>query len=217
MRVFILLIISISVFAQSDPWKNVYTESAWRERDVWQKPDEIIRQLNIKIGSQVADIGSHEGYMTFKLAKVVGEAGKVYAVDVDQYKLDKLKQHADERKVKNIETIKGDYDNPKLPSGSLDAVIILDTYHEMDDHDDILNHIKVALKSGGHLVLCEPIDDDRRSSTRAVQEGKHELGMSFAIEDLTKAGFKILFKKDPFVDREKIKGDVMWLLVAVKE
>lgn len=216
MRFIFPLLFCVSVYGQSDPWKNVYIEGAWKERDAWQKPEELIRQLALSDGSTVADIGSHEGYLTFKLSKAVGEGGKVFAVDVDQNKLDKLKEHARDRLAKNIQTVKGDYDDPKLPVNALDAVIILDTYHEMDDHDEMLQHIKRALKKGGRLVLCEPIAEARRDQPRAVQEGKHELGMNYAIEDLLKAGFHIITKKDRFVDRENIKGDMMWLLVAVK-
>ena len=210
------MLLSTASFAQ-DQWKNVYTESAWAERDKWQKADELIRQLNIKSGSKVADIGSHEGYMTVKLSSIVGSKGKVLAVDVSQSKLDKLKDHLTKRCIANVELIKGDYDNPKLPINSLDAVIILDTYHEMDEHDKILQHIKASLKSGGRLVLCEPIADERRKLVRKEQEAKHELSMNFAQEDLQKAGFTILKQQDPFVDRSKEKGDKMWLIVAVKK
>lgn len=212
----LLMILSLSSFGQ-DQWKNVYTESAWAERDKWQKADELIRQLNIKSGSKVADVGSHEGYMTVKLAAVVGSAGKVLAVDVSQSKLDKLKQHIVKRSIKNVTLIKGEYDDPKLPLNVLDAVIILDTYHEMDDHDKILQHIKASLKTGGRLVLCEPIADERRKLIRKDQEAKHELSMSFALDDLLKAGFIILKQQDPFIDRSKEKGDKMWLIVAVNK
>lgn len=169
--------------------------------------------MKIDKTSVVADIGCNEGYLTFKLADV---AAKVYAVDVDQLKLDKLTRRKGEMKVRNVEVVKGDYDNPKLPGNALDAVVILDTYHEMDDHDKILEHIMTALKKGGRLVICEPIAEKRRSFTREQQEGKHELGIKFALEDLEKAGFTIQEKTDPFVDREKVKGDKMWIIVAVK-
>lgn len=195
--------------AQTDAYKNVYTESAWEERDEWQKPGDIIKRMNIDKTSSVADIGCHEGYMSMKLARV---AKTVYAVDVDQPKLNKLAKH----KTPNIIPVKGDYDNPRLPENTLDAVVILDTYHEMDDHDDILRHVFAALKKGGRLVICEPIADSRRKLARSEQERKHELGMNFALEDLAKAGFTILEKTDPFVDREKVKGDKMWIIVAVK-
>jgi ubiquinone/menaquinone biosynthesis C-methylase UbiE len=211
----IFLLAGFTAFSQ-DPWKNIYSKPAWEARDQWQRADELISLMKIPEGSHVADIGCHEGYMTFKLAREVNNSGKVYAVDVDQSKLKKLDSYIADKKLTNIQTIKGDYDNPKLPPNQLDAVIILDTYHEMDDHDKILQHVKTALKKGGRLVICEPIADERRKLSRSVQEGKHELGMSYALEDLTKAGFRIIHQKDPFVDRTKEKGDKMWVVVAEK-
>ncbi len=212
-KVFLLLLIATIANAQ-DSWKDVYTESAWADRDRWQKADELIRQLNLKATGHVADVGCHQGYMTVKLA---AKAEKVYAVDVEQPKLDKLNAILIKRSIKNVTTIKGDYDDPKLEANTLDGVIILDTYHEMDDHDKILHHVLAALKPGGRLVLCEAIAESRRKESRSVQEGKHELGMNFALDDLRKAGFTIIKQQDPFVDRTSEKGDKMWLIVAVKE
>lgn len=211
-KVFLLLLIATIANAQ-DSWKDVYTESAWADRDRWQKADELIRQLNLKATSHVADVGCHQGYMTVKLA---GKAEKVYAVDVEQAKLDKLNAILINRSIKNVTTIKGDYDDPKLEANTLDGVIILDTYHEMNDHDKILQHVLAALKPGGRLVLCEAIAESRRKESRSVQEGKHELGMNFALDDLRKAGFTIIKQQDPFVDRTAEKGDKMWLIVAGK-
>lgn len=199
-----------------DSWKNVYSESAWADRDKWQKAEELIKYLNLKPSGQVADVGCHEGYMTVKLSAVVGASGKIYAVDVEQAKLDNLTAILTKRNITNVKAIKGDYDDPKLPVNQLDAVIILDTYHEMDDHDKILQHIKNSLKPGGRLVLCEAIADSRRSSSRSDQERKHELGLNFALEDLKKAGFTIVKQQDSFVDRTKEKGDKMWIIVASK-
>lgn len=216
MRFLLLFIIPCVLYAQ-DPWKNVYSQKAWAERDAWQKPQEIMKQLNIHEGSLVADVGCHEGYMTVKLAKAVGTKGKVFAVDIDQSKLDKLKINLSERKISNVTLIKGDDDNPNLATHSLDAVVIVDTYHEMDDHDKILQHVKTALKPGGRLVMCEPLADERKGKSRSDQESKHELGMNYALEDLEKAGFKILYKKEDFADRSKVKGDRMWIVTAQKK
>jgi ubiquinone/menaquinone biosynthesis C-methylase UbiE len=199
-----------------DAYKNIYSSHAWKERDKWQRPDELIRLMDISPGSQVGDIGCHEGYMSFKLSRVVGSSGKVHAVDVDESVLRKIRSSVKENEITNIEVIKGDYDDPKLPSGKLDAVIILDSYHEMDDHNEILQHVKSALKTGGKLVICEPVAEERRKLSRADQEKRHELGMKYALEDLKKAGFKIDYQKDPFIDRTKEKGDKMWVIVGVK-
>ena len=209
--VFFLLVVRI-VFAQTD----VYTEGTWAGRDAWQKPKELIRLLNVKEGGAVADIGCHEGYMTVKLAQAVGSSGKIYGVDVDQYKLDRLKQHLASRGLANVELIKGDYDDPKLPKNALDGVLVVDAYHEMDAYESILQHIRVSLKAGGRLVICEPIDDRRKNLSRKEQERKHEIGMNYVQQDLLAAGFNVIYAKEDFVDRVAIKGDRMWVVVAGK-
>ena len=199
-----------------DPWKNIYSQPAWAARDRWQRADELIRMMSISSRDKVADVGCHEGYMTFKLARVVGEEGTVYAVDVEAGKLEKVEKRAAANNLSQIKTVKGDYDNPNLPFNSLDAVLILDAYHEMDEHDAMLQHIKSSLKRGGRLVMCEPIAEERRKVSRADQEKKHELSMDYAIGDLERAGFKIILRKDRYIDRTKEKGDKMWVIVGEK-
>ncbi len=213
--IFFILLNATLAHAQ-DIWKDVYSETTWEDRDRWQKSEELIRQLGLAPGSRVADVGCHEGYMTVKLSVAVGQAGKVYAIDVEQQKLDRLKKVLDKRNISNVVPLKGEYDNPHLPENTLDAAIILDTYHEMTQHDEMLQHIKKALKPGGRLVLCEAIADSRRESARQDQERKHELGIQYAIQDLKKAGFTIVRQQDPYLDRTKEKGDKMWLLVLKK-
>ena len=210
-----LILICLSPLFQ-DQWKNVYTESAWAARDQWQKTDVLIKYLSLTGGSKIADIGCHEGYLTIKLSGIVGEMGKVYAVDVEKTKLDLLNANLQKREISNVTVVKGEYDNPLLPLNSLDAVVILDAYHEMNEYVKMLQHIKASLKSGGRLVLCEPIAEERRKLSRMDQKQKHELGMNFALEDLKKAGFSILKQQDPFVDRMKEKGDKMWVVVALR-
>lgn len=199
-----------------DTWKDVYSEKAWVDRDRWQKPAELIRYLQVRKGSKVADVGCHEGYMTVKLADAVGPQGTVYAVDIETSKLERLKTNVAERGLTNVEPVKGDEANPNLPAGSLDAALILDTYHEMDQHDEMLKQIKMALKPGGRLVLCEAIANSRRAATRDEQERKHELGLAFALQDVKKAGFSIVYQADRFIDRTAEKGDYMWILVVKK-
>lgn len=131
-------------------------------------------------------------------------------------KLDRLKKVLDKINISNVVPLKGEFDNPHLSENTPDAAIILDTYHEMTQHDEMLRHIKKALKPGRRLILCEAIADSRKESTRQDQARKHELGIQYAIEDLKKAGFTIILQKDPYLDRTKEKGDKMWLLVVKK-
>ena len=194
--------------------QNIYTQDTWKARDKWQRVPDILEAMGLQAGHAIADIGSHQGYMTMKFSKVVGSAGTVYAVDVSSKQLRTLDELLEEEKIENVKTILGDYDNPKLDRNSLDFAFIMDAYHEMDDYEDILAHIKVALKPGGKLVIMEPIADDRRGQSRSSQEARHELDMKYAVADLEKAGYRVLRQEDPFIDRTAKKHDKMWLLIA---
>jgi len=197
-------------------YKNIYRKSAWEERDKWQQPERIIAATGIGVGGIIADIGCHEGYMTVKFAARVGENGKVYAVDVNNYRLDRLRDYLEDQEILNVEVIKGDYDNPKLPADILDVVFILDTYHEMDEYKSMLGHIRKSLKPGGKLVIIEPIATDRESWSRSRQTGRHEIAIRYVEEELKESGFRISQREKTFLDRKEEKGDKLWLLVAVK-
>lgn len=205
------LILLLALGAWQDTWKDVYSEKAWADRDRWQKADKIIEELKLTAASQVADIGCHEGYLTVKLAAV---ASRVYAVDIESGKLERLKVVLERRKITNVTPVLGKTDDPRLPESKLDAVVILDTYHEIRSHQEVLSSIYLSLKPGGRLVICDPIADERRNMSRAEQASRHEVSMAFVKEDLEAAGFKILREQEDFVDRRKEKGDRMWLLVA---
>ncbi len=211
--VFIFLLFPLFIQAQ---YNNIYSESAWEERDRWQHSEWIIKAMDISEGAIVADIGCHEGYMSVKLSKAVGSGGKVYAVDVNASRLEKLNQYLKDREIENIKTIKGDYDNPRTPKNSLDAALILDTYHEIDDYQLVLKHLKASLKASGKLVIIEPIADERKDWTRKNQTARHEIAMRYVLKEVGKAGFKIIEQKDPFLDRTEEKGDKLWMIVAVK-
>lgn len=202
------------ISSQPGVWAQ-YRASEWADRDTWQNSEAILQSLNLSSGMSVADIGCHEGYLTMKLVSLVGEKGLVMAVDVEQYKLNKLERRLKQKHIDNVKTILGDYDDPKLPISSLDAVVILDAYHEMDDYQQILRHIYQALKPGGRLVLVEPIAASRLKWTRKDQAGKHEIALRYVLADLKEAGFTIRSKKDPFINRPS-KNDRMWMAVAIK-
>ncbi len=100
------------------------------QRDTWQRPVAVMEALGIKAGSAVADVGAGGGYFTFRLAARVGPKGKVYAQDLDEKTLAQIRERADKEKAAQIATIHGAEDDPKLPASSLDAVLVVDAFHE---------------------------------------------------------------------------------------
>lgn len=193
-----------------------YTEGEWLERDSWMRVAELFDFAEIETGDNVADVGCHEGYLSMHLAKKVGVNGKVYAVDVKNYRLEALKSNAADRDLKNIQTVLGDYDNPKLPPNTFDAIFVVDTYHEMDSHEAILKHLKKALKSDGKLIVLEKMKARMRGKTRREQTNAHTLASSYVKKELTKAGFTIVGEVDDFGNWENEEDEQMWFVVAMK-
>lgn len=124
-------------------------------RDGRQKPDEVVAALGLKPGAVVADIGSGSGYFTFRLAKAVGETGRVFAVDVEPA----MVRHVDARKVQlglqNVESILAPPDDPKLPESAVDLVFVCDVWHHVEKQEAYLAALRRALKPGGRVVMID--------------------------------------------------------------
>lgn len=125
------------------------------EREREEQPDKALDELKIAKGSVVADIGAGVGYMSWRLAERVGPAGKVYANDIQPEMLDLLRQNMGQRHIRNVEPVLGEADDPKLPPGQLDLVLMVDVYHEFSQPQKMLRHIREALRPDGRMVLLE--------------------------------------------------------------
>jgi ubiquinone/menaquinone biosynthesis C-methylase UbiE len=183
-------------------------------REVWQRPDDIVAALALTAGSQVADVGAGDGFFTLRLARAVGPEGRVLAVDIDQKMLELLKQLAEKEKLSNVDVIRGEPDDPRLPSGSLDAVLIVNAYHEMTQHATILEHIRKALRPNGRLVILEQITDRLRDEQRAAQVKAHELAPEFVVGELHSAGFRVQ-RLDGAFAANPVTKETNWIIVAV--
>ena len=193
-----------------------YVEADWEDRDTWMDVNDIFNNANINNGSHVADIGCHEGYLSIHLAKRVGAKGKVYAVDVREDRLEILDENLKSRSLTNVDVILGEYDNPKLPKNKLDVVVIMDTYHEMEDYMTILKHVHTSLKPGGRIVVIEKLKSRIKGKSRADQMDAHSLGPKYVKSELEDAGFKITYQNDDLGDWENDEDKVIWMVIATK-
>jgi predicted methyltransferase len=130
------------------------------DRDQWQKPDQIMDALGIADGSVVADLGAAGGWFTLRLARRVGPNGRVFAEDIQPLMIEAIAQRVQNENLSNVTPILGTASDPRLPSG-LDAAIISDAYHEMDDPADptlvvtLLKNIGRSLKPQGRLGIVD--------------------------------------------------------------
>lgn len=149
------------------------SQSEWEKRDSWQRPAEVMDALGIRRGSAVADVGAGDGYFSFQLASRVGAQGKVYAEDISESKIETIRERARKEGSSQIETILGTQDDPKLPRETLDAILIVLTYHEMQHYDAMLSGMIRALKPGGILAVID--DEAEANQTRSSAAENHKI------------------------------------------
>jgi SAM-dependent methyltransferase len=130
------------------------------ERESEEHPDQALDALHLKAGMVVADVGAGTGYMTLRLAKRVGPSGKVYGEDVQPEMLRRLRQNAAKARLANIEEVLGTENDPKLPPGQLDLILLVDVYHEFSHPQEMVRRMREALKPDGRLVLLEYRKED---------------------------------------------------------
>ncbi len=135
-----------------------YQAAGWlerTERDREEKTSKLLPALKLKEGDVIADIGAGSGYFTFPMAKLVGNKGKVYAVDIQQEMLNIIKTRMKQGKVTNVVPVKGTLTDPKLRENSIDLILMVDVYHEFSHPYEMTAAMVKALKPGGRLVFVE--------------------------------------------------------------
>jgi ubiquinone/menaquinone biosynthesis C-methylase UbiE len=170
-------------------------------REAWQRVPEIFGAMAVAPGAVVADVGAGDGFLTARLARAVGPTGRVFAVDVDDRATVRLRARVAEEGLTNVTVVNGDANDPRLGAASLDAAVIVNAYHEMVNHQAMLQGLRAALKPGGRLVIVEPTSDKRSRDTRDQQTKVHEIAAAFVEQEARDAGFAIRTLQDPFVSR----------------
>ncbi len=157
------------------------------EREREEAPSIAVRALELKSGQVVADIGAGSGYYTVRMADVVGPTGKVYATDIQPGMLEILRRRVSAAGLKNVETVLGAPDDPKLPADSLDLAIMVDVYHELSSPQEFIRRLRPALKRTGRLVLLEFRKEDPRVPIRP----EHKMSVAEVKAELEPEGFTL--------------------------
>ncbi len=141
--------------------------------------DRVMDILQIKEGKSVADLGAGSGWFTTRAAKRVGEKGKVFAVEINQEYINHINDRAKRENFTNIQTVLGTEDDPKLAASSVDAVLILKTYHEIGQPVKVLRNIRKSLKKD---ALVGIIDKNGKGDDHGIDKEK-------VVEEAKRAGF----------------------------
>jgi ubiquinone/menaquinone biosynthesis C-methylase UbiE len=139
-------------------WANGYIAMLERpERADFQKPDEVIKALELKPGLRVADIGAGSGYFTIPVAKAIRPAGTVLAVDISQEMLDYLGKRVQAEQLENVKLQKVERDDPNLPPGGIELILMVDTIHYVKNRGEYAKKLRAGLAPGGRLVIIDYI------------------------------------------------------------
>jgi arsenite methyltransferase len=167
-----------------------------QNRDKWQRPEEVMDDLRIKPGSVVADVGCGRGYFAIHLADRVGPQGKVYAVDINEDEIDGLQHKVLSEWLVQVKAQVGADDNPYLPRGRVDAILVVHAYHEMHEHDAMVEAFYRALKPRGLLGIIEfdaPDDQPRDESYE-----KHRIPPRVVRQEITSHRFRFVAAEPGF-------------------
>ena len=160
--------------------------AAWLERQSRTReeaPDQAVHAMQLSPDAVVADIGAGTGYFTFRMAALV-PAGWVYAVDIQPEMLTIIRKRMQRRSVENVIPVKGEADNPGLPAGAIDAVLLVDAYHEFAYPYEMMNGIVRSLRPGGKVFLIEYRGEDPLIPIKPL----HKMSQQQAIKEMRAVG-----------------------------
>ncbi len=172
-----------------------YLES--KSRDHWQMPEEILDALAVSAGDHVADIGAGGGYFTERFSRRVGPDGRVYATDVQEVMVSKLRKRAARHGLANVTVIHAGFDDPGLPPGSCDLIFLSSVYKEIEGRVDYATRMRAALKPGGRVAILEY----RPDCTAPGPPRTRRLEESVVVAEMTAGGFALEHRHD-FLPRE---------------
>ena len=179
------------------------------DRDQWQKPEQIMDALGIADGAVVADLGAGGGWFTIRLARRVGPNGLVYAEDIQPEMIEAIGRRVQREGLANVRTILGTANDPHLPRG-IDAVLIVDAYHEMEEPADpraivaLLRNVERSLKPQGRLGIVDfspggggpgPVPEERVAPAAAIKAAAEAGLQLIAQEAVLPFQFLLVFDK----------------------
>jgi SAM-dependent methyltransferase len=169
---------------------GIATDASWLDRSTREReeaPSQALQLIGVRPGMVVADVGAGSGYMSIRLAALVGPNGKVIANDIQRQMLQIIQGKARAEHLTNIDIVQGSETDVNLSANSVDLVLLVDVYHELWHPQEMLRSIRRSLKDDGRLVFVEyrkedpsiPIAPTHRMSVADVRTEVEAEGFTF--------------------------------------
>jgi ubiquinone/menaquinone biosynthesis C-methylase UbiE len=157
------------------------------EREAEERPSRAVQELKLGAGMVVADFGAGSGYYTERLARAVGPTGRVLAVDLQPEMLQMVGARAKKLGLTNIELVRSTPDDPHLPPGAVDLILMVDVYHELAAPQRVLRAMKAALSPRGRIAILEFRKEDPKVPIRE----EHKMSVQQAVQEFGAEGFEL--------------------------
>jgi len=171
-----------NIFMNKRSFEDLVNSFENPERKEWQKPELVISMFGELKGKTVMDIGAGTGYFSFPMAE---RGATVIAADVDERFLDYVETKRSELNVSNVSTRKVEYDDPLLKNEEVDHVIIVNTYHHIDNRVDYFSKVLAGIKPGGSLMVV----DFKKERSDFGPPKRYRVSAATAMDELKRAGF----------------------------
>lgn len=156
------------------------------ERAAWQKPDEVVALMGLQPGQTVADLGAGTGYFLSRLSAAVGPEGRVLGLDVEPNMVAHMQERIAAEELGNTEAREVPTDDPGLAPASVDAILIVDTWHHIGEREAYAAKLFGALKPGGAVFVVDFTRDAPHGPPAEMR-----LSPLTVAEELASAGFEI--------------------------
>lgn len=172
-----------------------YLGAEWLTRESRDREEDcstLLRALDVQPGQAVCDMGCGNGFYTLELAELVGDEGRVLAVDIQPEMLTLLRERAAEAGVENVEPILGTLVDPGLPRGEMDLILLVDVYHELSHPEHVLRALRESLKADGRIALVEFRLEDPQVPIKLL----HKMSKKQIVKEFPANGFKLVEEFD---------------------
>lgn len=152
----------------------------------------LLKELQLKAGMTVCDMGCGNGFYTLKMAQLVGDDGRILAVDIQPGMLRLLQARAEENGIENIKPILGTVVDPKLPKNQVDLILCVDVYHEFSHPEHMLEAMRNALSKDGVIALAEYREEDPEVPIKPL----HKMSKKQILKEYQSNGLKLVREFD---------------------
>jgi ubiquinone/menaquinone biosynthesis C-methylase UbiE len=170
----------------SKPYSGDLSIFEYPDRDKKLQIDRVMDLLDITAGKNVADIGAGSGWFAVRASKRVGATGAVLAEDINPLAIEYIGKRVVKENIANVRTVLGQPDDPMLPTGSVNAVLLLKVYHEIAHPVEFMKKLKPALREGAKVGI---IDKNGNGANHGLDHGIVE-------KEMGDAGFKLVSTYD---------------------